>query len=162
MGYDVTIQELPLRAVFDLRGDATALAAWCGFALPGRPNRQAAAGRGQVAMIGPDHWLLWADLAQEPDLAASLRPDAAPAELSIVLISDTLTFLAVTGPDAGEVLAVATPLDLHPSVFGPEAITLTEAHGVKALIRRLSGGFEIGIDRSYANWFRTMLQRSAS
>ena len=162
MGYEVTVQELPLRAVFDLKGERTALAAWCGFTLPDRPNRQAVAGRGQAALIGPDHWLLWDDLAQEPDLVASLRPDAAPAELSIVPISDTLAFLAVTGPDAGEVLAVATPLDLHPSVFGMEDIAFTEAHGIKALIRCLAGGFEIGIDRSYANWFRMMLERCAA
>ncbi|MBL9045983.1 MAG: sarcosine oxidase subunit gamma [Tabrizicola sp.] len=162
MAYEVTIHELPLRAVFDLKGDRAALAAWCGIALPDQPNRQAGAGLGQVALIGPDHWLLWADVAEERDLAASLRPEAVPADLSIVLISDTLTFLAVTGPDAGEVMAVATPLDLHPSVFGPDDIAFAEAHGIKALIRRLAGGFELGVERSYADWFRTILERCAS
>lgn len=165
MGYDVTITMAPLRAVIDLKGHKTALSTIAGAALPDLPdvaNTMVQGQGGHLALIGPDHWLLIADLSDEGRLIATLRPDHTPATCSIIPISDTLSFLTVTGPDAAKIMAVATPLDLHPSVFGADRLTCTEAFGIKALIRCVKGGFEIGIDRSYAHWFQTMLERTAA
>ena len=165
MAYEVTITLLPLRAVFDLKGDEAALAAIGGDILPALPdqaNHLVAGQECRVALIGPGHWLLLADLTVEDELTARLQPEKTTQDCSIVPISDALTFLAVTGPEAAEVMAVASPLDLHPSVFGPDRVTFTEAFGIKALVRRIEAGFEIGIDRSYADWFRTMLERTAA
>lgn len=165
MGYDVIITREPLRAVFDLKGPEEAVVAWCGTALPDlpdQPNSLTAKGTRLLMWIGPDHWLLADALAQEEKLSEALRPDAAPAEVSIVLVSDTLTFFVVGGPDAAEVMAIATPLDLHPLSFAEDCVSQTEAFGTKALIRRCAGGYEIAVDRSYGDWFEASLRRAAS
>ncbi|MCV2873496.1 sarcosine oxidase subunit gamma [Defluviimonas sp. WL0050] len=161
MPYDVTITRLPLRALFDLKGRAAALEKWCGTALPpfpGRPNsRTEAADRG-LHWTGPDRWLLMAPLAEEAALATALRADKVPVDLSITPVSDTLTFFAVTGPDVAEVMAVATPLDLHPDSFPPDGASWTEAFGIRSAIRTIAAGYEIAVDRSYADWFEESLR----
>lgn len=165
MPYDVIITRLPLRTLFDLKGTATALAAWCGTALPpfpDRPNsRTEAAGRG-LHWAGPDRWLLMAPLAEEAVLAAALRAEEAPDDISVTLVSDTLTFFAVTGPDATEVMAVVTPLDLHPDTFPQDGAAWTEALGIRSAIRRIADGYEIAVDRSYADWFEESLRRAST
>lgn len=152
-GYDVAIESLPMQAVIDLKGEAAALADWCGEVLPpfpARPNSLTRAAGRTLLHIGPDHWLLLADLVEEDGLIAALRPEAAPPQVSVVPVSDSLSHFAVTGPDAAEVMAVATPLDLHPTVFAEDAASFTEAFGVRALVRRHPGGFMLSVDRSFA------------
>ena len=110
--------------------------------------------------IGPEHWILRAPLDQEEALFAALKPDAAPADISIVHISDTLCFFEITGPDVQEVMAVATPLDLHAEVFPANGATFSEIFSVKALIIRIEGGFHLGVDRSYAPMIADYLART--
>lgn len=165
MGYDATITRLPLRALFDLKGREETLRRWCGDALPPlpvHPNRTTGAQGRHLVHTGPCHWLLMAPLDHEVGLTASLRPDEAPDDLSVVPVSDTLTFFAVTGPEASDVMAVATPLDLHPTVFPPDGASWTEALGTRALIRRIGNGYEMAVERSYADWFRDALARVVS
>lgn len=165
MAYDVTITRLPLRALFEIRGSADPVATWCGdatLALPGIPNRLTEVGEHRLIHAGQDRWLLMAPLAEEEALNAALRPDEAPGGLSVVLLSDTLIFFSVTGPEAGEVMVVATPLDLHPSAFPPDGASWTEVFGTRALIRRIADGYEIAVDRSYGDWFEDSLLAVAS
>lgn len=165
MAYDVTIARLPLRTLFEIRGTAERVASWCGDAippLPHQPNRATAAGGRRLIHTGRDRWLLMAPIAEESVVAGALRPGDAPGDLSLVLVSDTLTFFSVTGPEAGEVMAVATPLDLHPQIFPADGAGWTEAFGAKALLRRTEGGFEVAVDRSYTDWFEACLVAAAS
>jgi sarcosine oxidase subunit gamma len=162
MGYDATITQLPLRALFDLQGEPSAIGDWCGDALPAfpeRPNSVSERDGRTLIWTGPDHWLLSAPLGAEAGLSEELRPDDAPADIGVTALSDTVTFFAVTGPDAGAVMAVATPLDLHPDTFPADAASWTESFGTKALIRRIGEGYEIAVDRSYSDWFGAMLDR---
>ncbi|MBS0124071.1 sarcosine oxidase subunit gamma [Thetidibacter halocola] len=148
--YDVTITRLPLRALFEMRG---ALPGDAGLPPPPAPLRLTQAGDRVLAMTGPARWLLMAPLAQEETLERAL-PEA-------VALSDTLTFFAITGLGAGQIMAVASPLDLHASAFPEDGCAFTEAFGIRALVRRLPGGFEIGVDASHADWFAAMLDRVA-
>lgn len=163
MAYDVTITRLPLQALFDLKGGADAVQKWCGKALPPLPARANSfsekSGR-TLQWIGPDHWILRAEIGEEDALLAALRPEAAPTEVSVVLISDTLAFFTVTGPDAEQVLAVATPLDLRD--LADDSVTLTEAFGTKAVVRRIAGGYELAFDQSYAAMIAEYLDRVKS
>lgn len=162
MAYDVTITRLPMRALFDLKGSREMLSQCCGDLLPpfsAQPNRMSESGGRRLMSTGPDHWLLMAPLDDEAALAAALQPEGAPQDIAITGLSDTLTFFAVAGPEVQEVMAVATPLDLHPASFPADAATWAEAFGIKALIRRIDDGFEIAIDRSYADWFEDVLKR---
>lgn len=160
MSYDVVITKAPLRAVFDLKGPQAALADWAGESLPAfpdSPNRRSQADGATLAHIGPDHWLLIADLNREDALTDALRPADAPPDISIVRVSDVYTFFRITGAEAAQVTAIGCPLDL--GTVPADAATFTEFFGQKALLHRHGDGFEIAVDRSYADWIARMLAR---
>jgi hypothetical protein len=45
--------------------------------------------------------------------------------------------------------SIASPLDIHDSVFPDNGVTYTDAFGLKAPVVRCEDRFEIGTDRSY-------------
>lgn len=165
MPYDVTFTRLETQALYDLKGAHEALQQWAGAALPafpGRPNTKTGNDGATLMFIGPDHWLLRADLGREDALAAALRPESAPPGISIVRVSDTLAFFRITGPDAPDILAIGCPLDLHERSFGPEAATFTEVFGLKALVTRCEGGFDVAVDQSFGPMVADCVTRAAS
>jgi sarcosine oxidase subunit gamma len=103
---------------------------------------------------------LWDDLENETALIADLRPTKAPSNISIVQVSDFYTRFTVTGPDAPEVMAVASPLDIHSSVFSDNAFTFTEIFTLKGLLWRCPGGFEFAIEQSYGDMVEDYLNRT--
>lgn len=163
MAYTVSIKRLPIYALFDLKGSKSALNRWVGDGLPNFPDTPNHLNRcDDVALcsIGPCRWLLIADLDQEAILEGKLKPDRAPPDISIVRISDTQTFFQVTGEDAEQVLSIGTPLDLHPAVFGDDAVSRTEFFGVSALMRRTTGGFEVAVEQSFGDMIEDYLTRA--
>jgi len=162
MPYDVTFTRLETQALFDLKGPREAVRDWAGEALPAfpeQPNTKADGGGAALMFIGPDHWLLRADLTAEEALETALRPAEAPPEISIVKVSDTLAVFRIIGPDAGEVMAVACPMDLHENRFGPNAASFTEAFGLKALLTRCEGGFDLAVEQSFGPMVTDYLTR---
>lgn len=162
--YDVAIDGPMHFAMFDMRGRRAAVTEWCGVALPPLPDRPLSAshaGEDTLLWLAPERWLLVAPPAREDALAAALRSDAAPVDVSIVEISDAMTFFEVSGRDAAEVMAVASPLDIRPDRFGRDGATLTEAFGLSALVQRTPGGFRIGWDSSYGDMAADYLARAA-
>lgn len=165
MPYDVTFTRLPTQALFDLKGPGAALRDWAADALPPMPERPNTKTEGMGAalmFIGPDHWLLRAGLDHEATLEAALRPAAAPPDISIVRVSDTLAFFRLIGPEAAQVMAIACPMDLHESRFGPDAASFTEAFGLRALVTRCAGGVDLGVDQSYAPMLMDCLTRATA
>ncbi len=165
MIYDVQIQPLDLMALFDLKGSREALSNWCGVALPAFPDRAGTytVREGMELMwLAPEHWILRAPLDQEDGLAEGLKLSTAPDDISIVRISDTLSFFSVSGPDVGEVMAVATPLDIRPSVFPANAATFSEVFQTKALILRMPDACHVGVDRSFAPMVADYFARTVS
>ena len=165
MPYDVTFTQLETQALYDLKGPREALQDWEGAALPAfpdGPNTKTVNDGATLMYIGPDHWLLRADLAREDDLTAVLRPEGAPPDISIVRVSDTLAFFRITGSDAPDLLAIGCPLDLHGSRFGPDAASFTECFGLKALVTRCAGGFDVAVDQSFGPMVADFLTRAAA
>jgi sarcosine oxidase subunit gamma len=164
MAYAVRIAGPGTRAVFDLKGPRDALAGWLADAgMPGwpeRPGTRCGAAR-WLAWTGPEHWLMVAPLTEEAALEAALRGGAAPEAVGIVTVSDTLAFFAVEGADAAAVMAVASPLDLHPAAFPADGACFTEAFGLRALVARQGGGFLLAVDRSYGAFVAESLARIA-
>ena len=150
MTYDVVLAKLPPKALFELQGDPKHLGDWVGVGMPEGMNVAVWTQQGQIIRTGPKRWLLSGDLSGEAALFQTLRPSDCPPEISIVCISDTLAFWAISGPDAEHEVSIARPLDLHPSVFPDIGATFTEAFGQRALILRPPSGFELAMDRSYA------------
>nr|WP_306266428.1 hypothetical protein [Pararhizobium sp. IMCC3301] len=165
MSYDVHINRQDISALFDLKGDQEALERWAGQSLPAFPdaaNRLTRSEHASLYCVGRNHWIVRAELEHEEALLAALKPDAAPADVSVVLISDTLTFFDVTGPDAAAIMSIACPLDLHPAAFGETTVTFTEMFGLKALVLRLADGFEFAVDQSFGNMITDYLARATA
>ena len=154
MAYDVDIQRLEISALFDLQGEASAIADWIGDelpALPDQPNTASHSKDASLYWIAPQRWLLRADISQEQILIEALRADEAPDELSIVLTSDTVKFFQISGPDADDIIAIASSIDHHLSAFPANGVSYTDFFGVKGLLVRCDNGFEIAVESSFAD-----------
>ena len=165
MGYAAEISRIGAMTLFDLKGEQKAVAGWAGEALPSFPsvpNTSASKDDMDLLFLGPDHWLLRAPLDREAELDIALRPTDAPSNISIVRISDTQTFFSITGPDAEQIISIASPLDVHPSVFPENGATLTEAFGLKALIMRKSDRFWLAVEQSFGDMIEDYLNRAMS
>lgn len=163
MSYNVETTRQPLNAVYDLKGPAEALRDWAGSGLPAfpeAPNTRTTKDGIDLYYIGRDHWLVRGALSAEDTLDKQLKPTDCPADISIVQVSDTLTFFRVTGADADQVMATACPLDLHETVFAQDAVTYSEVFGLKALVMRCDGGFEFAIEQSFADMTDDYLARA--
>ena len=163
MNYNANFTQLPVQALFDFKAkNKKLLRSWVGNALPPfpqNPNTHTQKDDLLLCYLGRYRWLLRGPLSRETNLLTSLRPQIAPAAISIVLISDSLTFFRITGKDASEVVSIGCPLDLHPSVFGSNAVTYTEFFGQKALIQRTPRGFDCAVDRSFGAMIKDYLNR---
>ena len=93
-------------------------------------------------------------------MEAALKPADAPANISIVKISDTLAFFEVVGVDADQIMAIACPMDLHPSVFGSNDVSYSEVFGLRALIMRRGDGFEFAVEQSFGTMIEDYLRRA--
>jgi len=165
MSYDLHIERGGIRAIIDLQGESARIAEWAGAALPAFPERpNTASCRDGICLfwIAAERWLLHAALEREAELLALAAPQSAPLDISAVLVSDTLTFFTITGRDAAQLIAIASPLDTHPRVFADDAVSYTEAFGLKALLRRIPGGFEIAVESSYADLLADYLARATA
>lgn len=162
MLYDAQIDRLPPFALFDLKGPSGALTAWANDLpdLPAEPNTLTRDGEDVLCFTGLNRWLLRANFDRENALEAALRPAEAPPEISIVRVSDTLTFFRITGPDAAQVLSIGCPLNIHPDVFGPVGVSHTEFFGLKALVLRCDDGFDCGVEQSFGNMIADYLSRA--
>ncbi len=162
MAYDVLIEKQGQYAIIDLKGTKQAIDDWKGPHLPAFPTAPNTASRGdglELFWIGRDHWLLRAPLDREAALLQTFDPTTAPVDISAVLVSDTLAFFSITGPDAEQILSIASSLDTRPQSFAQNGVTYSEAFGLKALIIRCPDGYELAVERSYADMTREYLTR---
>ncbi len=163
MSYAADIRRLGARALFDLKGAQGDVSDWAGKALPAfpdQPNTMTSADGIHLALVGRDHWLVLADLDREAALETALKPTACPVDISIVKISDTQCFFGITGADADQIMSIASPLDVHASVFPQNAATFSEAFGLKALIIRQADGFLLAVEQSFGDMIEDYLSRA--
>ena len=161
-GYDAKITRIGAMALFDLKGKEKAVKAWCkGLpAFPKSANSFSEKEGVRLLYIGRDHWLVLADLALEDQLSDTLRPALAPLDVSVVRVSDTQCFFSVTGVDAAQIMAIASPLDLHPSTFPTNGATFSEVFSLKALILPTPGGFLFSVEQSFGDMVEDYLARA--
>ncbi|MDE0306116.1 MAG: sarcosine oxidase subunit gamma [Albidovulum sp.] len=168
MPYDASLKTLELQALFDIKGrkeDIRLYLSDLASSFPESPNTFNYQVSHTVYYLGPDHWLMRANLKREAELLAAMRPDSAPDDISIVLVSDMLAFFEISGSQAEDIMAIITSLDIHPSSFPANRATFTEASGIKALVSRKadgSRGFELAFDRSYRDMISNCLLRILS
>ena len=152
MGYQATIKKLGLSTIFDIKGDASAASkriSHLGLVLPSEVNTATEKDGQYLCWVGENHWLLLAPAEKENQLLDTLAPHDPAMDCRIVLVSDAYTFFTVTGNQADEILAIASPLDIRLINFPENAATYSEFFGVRGLIMRRQNGYLIAVERSY-------------
>ena len=104
-----------------------------------------------VYRVAPQHWLVRTTLDQESRLFAHLTEAPYAADTLIINVSDAYVFIGIEGPEADQMMAIASPIDAWAMPVGAAGATFTEVFGQKALLIRQPKGFEIAIERSYSH-----------
>ena len=163
MVYDVQISREPIRALFDIKGsknEVRRLLTGIFDNLPKNKNTFVLQKAKTLMFVGSDHWILKADLEEEDQLKAVLNPDLVSSSISVVLVSDSLTFFSIEGYNAKDIMEISCPLDFHESSFTEDYVTFSEVFGVKALIKRIKNGFEFAVDQSFGDMINDYLNRT--
>ena len=157
----VALGRLLLQPVTDaarlaLRGDAAALGAAFGLALPTEPCRAAQADGRSALWLGPDEWLLLAPVG-------TLDADTPVPGASVVDIGHRQVGLALDGPGAAEALAAGCPLDLHPRAFPVGMCTRTVFGKAEIVLwRQDAERFHVEVWRSFAAYVQGLIERAAA
>ena len=151
MGYRVEVGGPVRPALVSLRVGANtspAVEAALGVALP-RPAGLAS-GNGAVTVfgLGPDEWLVRVPPDGEEHWLERLEAAVAGSFAAAVLVSDAWSVFTVTGPDALDVLAQSTGVDVHPSAFPDGRAVRAGFASISALIHRLDDrpSFDVYVD----------------
>jgi sarcosine oxidase subunit gamma len=89
-------------------------------------------------------------LDQEARLFAHLTEAPCASDTLIINVSDAYVFIGIDGPEADQMMAIASPIDAWAMPVGAAGATFTEVFGQKALLIRQPKGFEIAVERSYS------------
>jgi sarcosine oxidase subunit gamma len=155
---DAQFPQIPANAFVDLAppsrivgmaaftGTSEALTAALGVALPLTP-RQVIAGSTKILWAGANTWLVVGD---DAEIAARIETAADQNLAAVTEQTDGRTILRISGPHASEILAKLVPMDLDPSVFGPDATALTLAGHINVQIWREDRDFLLSCFRSFA------------
>ncbi len=103
-----------------------------------------------VYRVAPQHWLVRTTLDHESRLFAHLTEAPCASDTLIVNVSDAYVFIEIDGPEADQLIAIASPIDAWAMPVGAVGATFTEVFGQKALLIRQAKGFEIAFERSYS------------
>jgi sarcosine oxidase, subunit gamma len=137
-----------------LRADATtaeAAGAALGLSLPPPINCAARGDTVRALRLGPDEHLLVMARDALAGVAERLAQALAERHRAVVDLSARLVAVEIAGPAVRDVLATGCPLDLHPSVFGPDRAS-----------RTLFGKAEIILDCLADDWYRLLVNRSSA
>jgi sarcosine oxidase subunit gamma len=152
--------EIPLGKLV-LRGESAIAAtarATLGWPLPERINSATAGEAGRALKLGPDEYLLTVDPARVTALVGKLTGALAGRHYALVDISARLVAIEVDGPAARDILAAACPLDLHPTVFGPERASRTVFGKAEIILDCLDEQhLRLLTNRSFAAYVRRLL-----
>ncbi len=149
-----------------LRGDAEVRdrsASVLGFALPADPLRATVGAGAEALWLGPDEWLLLVPAGAVEAVAQALGAELGGLHHALVPVSHRLVGIAIDGPHATAILGAGCPLDLHPRVFGPGAVTRTLLGKAEIILHRPEGGsgFRLYLARSFAPYIWAWLEAAA-
>ena len=157
MGYQTEMSGPERPALISLRvgGDGLpALERALGVPLPGPAGLASESRFITVFGLGPDEWLVRTRHEDEDDWLARLREAAAGSFSAVVLVSDAWRVFTIAGPGTLDVLAQATGVDVHPSVFPTGRAVRAGFASISALIHRRSDrpSFDVYVDTSLARY----------
>ena len=131
-----------------------------GVALPGPAGLASGNRAATVFGPGPDEWLVRVPPDEEEYWLERLEEAAAGSFSAVVLVSDAWRVFTVAGPDALDVLAQATGVDLHPAAFPTGRVVRSGFARITALIHRLDDrpAFDVYVDASHARYAERWLE----
>ena len=157
MGYQVEVSGPERPALISLRVGAQGIPAVeraVGAALPRAAGLAPSVGSVTVFGLGPDEWLIRVAPDEEEGWLARLEEITAGTFSAVVLVSDAWRVFTITGPESPEVLAQATGVDLHSTVFTTGRAVRAAFARITALIHRLDArpSFNVYVDTSLARY----------
>ena len=154
------ITELPMRAVFELKGRSEEVAETAGIAeLPTRPNSRIEEAEFEIHRVGRETWMLTAAIEQEAEWGRRLESAAETPNLLAVLVSDTYRFVEIAGQGREDLLAAASSVDFRR--LGPDATLFTEVFDHRSLLIVRPCAYEIGIENSLYEFMLLRLKDAA-
>ena len=121
VGYDVSIESLPVSGFLDLRGGDVVrkVCSKClGISLPITANTLVIGADDQLAhCISSGHWILQVTDGTQERVLRDLEIVANDLSHSFVDVSDMYSRIQLSGMEAREVLAQGASIDIHPHVF---------------------------------------------
>jgi sarcosine oxidase subunit gamma len=124
-------------------------------------GRTAKGRRAVVHWAGADQYFVQSSQFGEGELFRILK-DGLHGTASCVEQSHGRVVIEISGPKARHVLAKGTPVDLHPSVFGPGQVALTQmAHVGVHLAQVSSDAYELSVFRGFSESFWEWLTEQA-
>ena len=170
-GAGVVLGERPFRTQAALRGDAgdpafvAAVERAVGVRPPVVPNTvegpEDLAVGARLLWLGPDEWLA---VSQDgDDRVTALTEALAGLHAAVADVSDGRAVIALSGPNARDVLAKGCPLDFHTSVFGPGRCAQSHLAKAHVLVHQIEPAplYEIYVHRSFADYLWRWLEDAA-
>ena len=163
MAYDVEWRDPERAALISVRGGPEGQAAAervLGLAMPSSAERVAGNGAVTVFGLGPDEWLVRIPSDEEAVWLARLEEATAGRFAAVVLVSDAWRVFTLTGPGSLDVLAQATGVDMHPSVFPTGRAVRAAFARMGALVHRTGNrpSFDVYVDATLARYAAQWLE----
>ncbi len=160
--------ELPLNGKINLRGNPDNAAFIegvenaLGLALPPVANAVTSSTDLRIFWLGPDEWLIHLPLEAVNEKIHALREALVNQHVAITEVSDYFSVLELSGPQAREILASASPFDTRPQHFKTGQCTQTRFGHASILLWPLdkTPGFGLQIRWSYAQYIHQYLTQS--
>ncbi|MCA0042560.1 sarcosine oxidase subunit gamma [Celeribacter litoreus] len=156
----VAVSQLIGRISLRARGDLAAVGNAIGVALPTKIGTCAKADGIEVACLGPDEWTLLVSLNQiekVEDALAALYPSLPHSMTEVTGREVTFT---IEGPQAVDLLSIATPRDIASIKVGEARRTLFDGATV-VLWRDAETSFRMDVWNSFAPFLATTLETGA-
>ena len=129
-----------------------------GLRLPEAINRASGDTTIRAMRLGPDEILLLMPRAAVAATLATLDQALADRHHALVDLSARLVAIEIEGKSVRDTLAAACPLDLHPTVFGPDQATRTVLGKLEIILDCLAEDhFRLLANRSYAPYCHRLL-----
>ncbi len=77
-------------------------------------------------------------------------PSMPPQDGFVLDLTDSRTWIRISGTEARAVLATRLPIDLRADKFAPGAVASTALHGAGVTVWRSSAGYELFLPRSFS------------
>lgn len=165
---DHTLSEAPLNGKINLRGNkdnpefVQVIENLLGLSLPLETNTVSSSFEQLIFWLGPDEWLIHLPLNELEKKISALHETFADQHVALTDVSDYFSVLHLSGPQAREVIASASPFDTRTHHFKPGLCAQTCFGHASILLWPLDDAPTFGLQMrwSYAQYVYDYLTQS--